>query len=66
MATSEQRQASRGPDGRYSNMTACPRCGKRKLLEPAYTTDEGGVVSPRSKWAGGFICESCIRRESKV
>jgi hypothetical protein len=61
----EQRQTTRGRDGRYKNMDPCPRCGKRKTLEPAYKKCEGGQVNDNSKWAGDFICPACIKAEGK-
>ncbi len=59
----DQRQVAR-KHGRYTNMAPCPCCGKRKALEPAYTTKDGGTVNPVSQWAGQFICMGCIQRES--
>ena len=63
--TNEQRQATRGRDGRYVNMPTCPRCGKRKTLEPAYPKSAGGQVAEDSVWCGLFICAQCIKKESR-
>lgn len=62
---SEQRQATRDRYGRYKNMAACPRCGERHVLEPAYPKEAGGPVRDDSKWAWGFLCSHCIRIESE-
>lgn len=59
----EQRQVTR-KNGRYAKMPPCPRCGKRRALEPAYTKPEGGQVRPDSPWKGLFICLACIKKES--
>lgn len=50
-ARMQQRQGARVA-GRYAQMDECPRCHKRKALEPAYTVDDGGTVSNKSKWKG--------------
>lgn len=60
----QQRQADRGRDGRYRNMPPCPRCGKRKCLEPFYEPLEG-EPGHGSKWGGLFICAKCIKEETK-
>jgi transcription elongation factor Elf1 len=57
MAWNQQRQAARGKDGKYKPLTPCPRCGKRKTVEPCYV--------PGSKWEGLFICATCVKQESK-
>lgn len=59
----EQRQTVRDR-GRYAKMTPCPRCGKRRALEPAYTVRDGGTVRDDSPWGGSFICRACIKQES--
>ena len=62
--SNENRQATRDKEGRYSKMKPCPRCGKRRTLEPAYSKSEGGQVKDTSAWVGHFICSPCIKQES--
>jgi hypothetical protein len=59
----DQRQRARQA-GRYAPMATCPRCGKRRALEPAYTKSEGGTVRDGSPWAGQILCPLCIRQEA--
>jgi hypothetical protein len=61
----EQRQQARD-GGRYQKMVPCPRCGKRRALEPGYTVQEGGLLPSTSKWAGHFICQPCIKAEAAL
>ena len=60
----EQRQTTRGRDGRYKDRPACPRCGRRRSLEPAYSRSEGGPVRDDSEWGGLFLCPACIKQEA--
>lgn len=53
----QQRQATRGKDGKYAKLPPCPRCGKCKTVEPCYIDG--------SKWEGEFICAACIEAESQ-
>jgi transcription elongation factor Elf1 len=53
----QQRQATRN-GGKYAPLPPCPRCGKRKCVEPCYV--EG------SKWEGLFVCAPCVKAEEKA
>jgi transcription elongation factor Elf1 len=57
MTWNQQRQASRGKDGKYKTLPSCPRCGKRRCVEHCY--------NDKSKWNGLFICAHCVRQESR-
>lgn len=57
MTWNQQRQATRGKDGKYKPLPPCPRCGKRRCVEPVYVTG--------SKWDGLFVCAACVRAEEK-
>lgn len=60
----EQREVARDrKTGRYKNMPECPRCGKRRALEPIYFGE--GTVPAGSPWEGLFICNPCIKQENK-
>ncbi len=63
--SNEQRQATRNRQGRYANLPECPRCHKRRTVEPAYPVSERGPIREDSPWVGLFLCKSCIKAESQ-
>lgn len=59
----EQRQRAR-KQGRYVKLPTCPCCGERRAVEPAYSKADGGTLRDDSQWAGQYICNPCITKES--
>jgi len=55
----EQRSQTRKA-GRFVSMDACPCCGKRRALEPAYSVSDGGRVRDDFEFAGTHVCLKCI------